>query len=292
MNLFLNMSVFVHIVELGSLNGAAAALNISPTMVGKHLKSLEDHLRTQLLNRTTRRIALTSSGAEYYQHCKKVLELIDEGEERIKNTQLTPYGPVTLSCPEILGIKRVLPFSLDYMQRFPDVQIHLSLADRLIDLMREDSDIAIRIGRPPESTDIIARPLSAYEIVACASPSYLKKQGYPRVPEDLFNHSCLSLNKTILDEWQPPHFKEKIRQSRLSSDSSEAIRLGAIAGMGVIIQSKIFLENDINQGLLVPILEDHPLPAREVNALYLRSKYRSARMNFILNALCAAFPPN
>lgn len=290
MNLFLSMSVFVQIVELGSLNRAAEKLRLSPTMVGKHLKLLENNLKTQLLNRTTRRISLTASGGEYYHHCKKVLELVDEGEERLRNDQLIPSGQLTISCPEILGKKRILPFSLNYMDRFPATHIHLSLTDRLVDIMREDIDIAIRIGEPPDSTDIIARPLTDYELVACASASYLEQFGTPEKPEDLFKHQCISLNGSILDQWQTTSFKENIKNSRLTSDSSEVIKQGAISGMGIIIQAKMFLEDAINTGLLVPILENYPLPARKLNALYLRKKYSSARVNFMLEALQEAFP--
>ena len=290
MNLFLSMSVFVEIVELGSLNGAALQLKLSPTMVGKHLRALENNLKTQLIHRTTRRIALTASGIEYYHHCKKVLELVDDGESRLKNDQLTPSGQVTLSCPEILGHKRVLPFALRYMARFPETHIHLSLTDRLVDILREDIDVAIRIGEPPDSSDIIARPLTDYEIVACASPSYLAKFGIPKRPVELFQHHCISLNNTVLDQWQTTHFKQNIQNSRLTSDSSEVIRQGAIAGMGIIIQAKLSVEDDIKKGLLVPLLEDHPLPVRKLNALYLRKKYRSAKLNFLLDALQEAFP--
>ena len=290
MNLLLSMSVFIDIVEAGSLQAAALKLNISPTMVGKHLKALEEQLQSQLLTRTTRRLSLTSSGEEYYHHCKKVIELVSEGEERLKNNPLTPSGQLSISCPEILGKKRILPFCVDYMNRFPNTQIHLSLNDKLIDVLQEDVDIAIRIGASPDSSDIIARPLTEYEIIACASPSYLEKFGVPQQPDDLFKHHCISLNHSVINEWQNNRFKENINSSRLSSDSSEVIRYGAIAGMGIIIQSRIFLEEDIANGSLVPILESHPLPARRVNALYRRQKYRSARLDFMINALQAAFP--
>ncbi|WP_250332388.1 LysR family transcriptional regulator [Rosenbergiella epipactidis] len=290
MNLFLSMSVFVKIVEIGSLNGAAIKLGLSPTMVGKHLKLLESNLKTQLLNRTTRRIHLTPSGVEYYHHCRKILELIDEGKERLKNDQLTPSGQITLSCPEIFGNKKILPFSLKYMERFPETQIHISLTDRLVDIIREDVDIAIRIGEPPDSSEIIARPLARYELVACASPAYLEKYGTPEKPEDLFNHQCISLNESVLDQWQPPNFKNNIRNSRLTSDSSAVIRQGAISGMGIIIQAKLSVEDAIDTGLLIPILGHYPLPNRKVNALYARKKHTPARVKFLLDALQESFP--
>jgi len=284
------MSVFVKIVEIGSLNGAAIKLRLSPTMVGKHLKLLESHLKTQLLNRTTRRIHLTPSGVEYYYHCKKVLELINDGEERLKNDQLTPSGQIILSCPEIFGNKKILPFSLKYVERFPEAQIHISLTDRLVDIIREDVDIAIRIGEPPDSSDIIARPLTRYELVACASPAYLEKFGTPEKPEDLFKHQCISLNESVLDQWQPPNFKENIKNSRLTSDSSAVIRQGAISGMGIIIQAKLSVEDAIQNGLLIPILKHYPLPERKVSALYARKKHTPMRLKFLLDALQEAFP--
>lgn len=262
------MSVFVKIVDSGSLSRASVELDISPTMVGKHLRMLESHLNSKLINRTTRRISLTQVGKNYYIHCRAVLDLIEEGEKKFIKNNISPLKNITISAPDVLGNRIILPMILEYMEYNPDLNIELDLSDKLTDLTTDNIDIAIRVGEVPDSDDIIARYLANYEFTACASPKYLMKFGIPNTPYDLFNHQCISFNRSILTQWQGTEFIEKMKRSRIISFSIDAIRMSALSGMGIIIHSKIFVDDDIKSGSLIKILEDYPLPKRKISALY------------------------
>jgi len=282
MNLFLTMSVFVKIVDSGSLYGASVELNISPTMVGKHLRMLESHLNFRLLNRTTRRISLTQEGENYFNHCKEVLSLVESGEERFRKNHPSLSNNIIVSAPEVLGKHLILPIILKYMEHHPDINIELELSDSFIDLTTSKIDIAIRVGEVPDSNEIISKYLGDYEFVACASPKYLKESGTPINPDDLLDHQCISFNKKILNEWQGNEFVEKMKKSRIVSFSIDAIRMSALSGLGVIIHSKIFVEDDIKNGKLLAILEDHPLPRRKISAIYHKDKKNNKKVKKLI----------
>lgn len=290
MNIFESMTVFIHVVERGSLSAAANTLGMSATMVGKHLKILEQHFETQLLHRTTRRQSLTSVGSNYYQHCKTVLELVDEGENMVRRDQQLPSGKLRISAPVVFGKYALMPFLATYMEQYPSAIIDLTLTDRLADVVNDDIDAAIRIGTPPDSTNVIARPLTPYRLVLCASPRYLEIHGVPHTPEDLTQHQCLSLSSRVLNEWLGRTTWIGSLNARFTTDSSEALRQAALSHMGIVLQSRFLMLEDIQNGRLIELLDNHPLPVREINVLYPTQRYKTARLSCFLDALLQAFP--
>ncbi|WP_241591768.1 LysR substrate-binding domain-containing protein [Rosenbergiella epipactidis] len=172
---------------------------------------------------------------------------------------------------------------LEYMEDNSELNIELDLSDKFLDLTTDNIDIAIRVGEVPDSDDIIAKYLASYEFVACASPKYLKEFGTPSTPYYLFNHQCISFNKNILIQWQGNDFVNKMNRSRMVSFSIDAIRMNALSGMGVIIHSKIFVDDDIKKGTLLTILKDYPLPKRKVSAIYHKSKRNDDKIKNLLN---------
>jgi len=290
MNVFESMKVFVQVVERGSFSAAANALDMSATMVGKHLRGLEKHFETQLLHRTTRRQSLTTAGNNYYQHCKTVLELVDEGESMVRKEQQLPSGKLRISAPVVFGKYALMPFIDSYMEQYPSAIIDLTLTDGLADIANDDIDAVIRIGAPPDSTNIIARPLTPYRLVLCASPHYLEKNGVPHTPDELAQHQCLSLSPKVLNEWLGNSAWQGSLNSRFTSNSSDALRQAALSHMGIILQSHFLMAEDIQNGRLVELLIDHPLPEREINVLYPIQRYRTARLSCFLDALQRAFP--
>lgn len=196
------METFVRIVESGSLTAAAGALGCSLTSVVRSLATLEGALHTRLLNRTTRRIALTDEGREYFERCRRVLAEVAEAENALSARQAKPEGRLTITAPVMFGRLHVGPLVAAYLAAHPAVHGELMLFDRVVDLLEEGIDVAIRIGALRDSS-LIAQPLGSTRRVVCASPDYLARAGTPRRPEDLARHRCLRfLGLTPGTEWE------------------------------------------------------------------------------------------
>lgn len=184
------MEIFVRIVEAGSLTAAATALDTSLTSVVRSLATLEGALGTRLLNRTTRRIALTDEGREYFERCRRVLAEVEEAENALSARQAKPAGKLALTAPVMFGRLHVGPVLADFLAAHPAVKAELMLFDRVVDLLDEGMDAAIRIGHLRDSS-LVAVPLGTTRRVVCASPGYLRRAGTPRLPADLAGHRCL-----------------------------------------------------------------------------------------------------
>jgi DNA-binding transcriptional LysR family regulator len=185
------METFVRIVERGSLTAAAEALGASLPSVVRTLAALEAGLDARLLNRTTRRIALTDEGREYYERCKRVLAEVEEAEAALSSRRKAPKGRLRVTAPVMLGRMHVAPVANEFLGKYPEVQLDLLLLDRVVDLLEEGVDAGVRIGQLPDST-LVAVPVGQTRRVTCASPAYLKRAGTPRSPADLARHRCLN----------------------------------------------------------------------------------------------------
>lgn len=190
MDKFKAMTTFVRIVESGSLTGAAERLGSSLTAVVRSLATLEQGLGVRLLNRTTRRIALTDEGREYFERCRRLLAELDEAESALTDRRLKPAGRLTITAPVMFGRLHVAPVLTDFLAAYPEMRAELLLLDRVIDLLEEGIDLAIRIGPLPESS-LVAAPLGATRRVLCASPAYLAAHGEPQQPADLAGHRAI-----------------------------------------------------------------------------------------------------
>ena len=179
MDVFDSMQVYVQAVEKGSLSAAAAACGISATMAGNHLRTLEKRLGMQLLQRTTRRQHLTAFGEDYYARCKEILRLVAETDAQAQNLQLAPAGKLRITAPVSFGTEALVPALSEYLARYPEVSVDLALSDRVVDLVEEGFEAAIRIGDLPDSA-LIVRSLAPYRLMVCASPEYLARRGTPR----------------------------------------------------------------------------------------------------------------
>jgi len=184
------MEIFVRIVEAGSLTAAAEVLDTSLTSVVRSLATLEAALGTRLLNRTTRRIALTDEGREYFERCRRVLAEVEEAENALSARQTTPAGKLAITAPVMFGRLHVGPVLTDFLAAYQAVHAELMLFDRVVDLLNEGIDAAIRIGHLRDSS-LVAVPLGATRRVICASPDYLARAGTPQRPADLAEHRCL-----------------------------------------------------------------------------------------------------
>ncbi|QDQ28729.1 LysR family transcriptional regulator [Chitinimonas arctica] len=275
MDRFSSMAIFARVVERGSFTAAAEGSGMTPTMVGNHIRELERHLKGRLLNRTTRRQSLTELGKRYHARCVEILALVDSAELDAREMQNSPRGRLRVSCPVIYGTRVLVPALAAYFDCYPEVQVELSLNDRFVDLAEEGFDAAIRVGVLPDS-GLIARPLAHSSRIVCASPAYLARHGQPRTPADLAQHNCLAFMVATgpEHEWRfsrpDGNGVERIAvRGRLDVNGGLALREAALAGLGIILQPRMMLQEDLDAGRLVRLFPDWPAQTLPIHVVHL-----------------------
>jgi len=293
MNLLDSMKVFVLTVEKGSLSAAAAASGISSTMAGNHVRALEQRLNLQLLSRTTRRQHLTAFGDDYYTRCKEILRLVDETDAQAQQAQLAPAGKLRVTAPVTFGTEALMPALATYLARHPEVSVDAVLSDRVTDLVEEGFEAAIRVGAVPDAAGLIARPLTPYRLMVCASPDYLARRGTPVRPEDLGRHECLSFSPSALGTWRLDDGDLRVAVTgRLQVNHGQALRIAALHGLGIILQPEILLAGDVRAGRLVRLLPDLALPGKPTHVLFRADRHRSPKLRSFVDFLVETFPPD
>jgi DNA-binding transcriptional LysR family regulator len=291
MDLLDSMKVYVLAVEKGSLSAAATACAISATMAGNHLRTLETRLGMRLLNRTTRRQHLTVFGEDYYLRCKEILRLVAETDAQAHKLQLAPAGKLRITAPVTFGTEALMPALSDYLDRYPQVNIEVALCDRVVDIVEEGFEAAIRIGRLPDSA-LIAKSLAPYRLMICASPEYLARRGTPARPEDLSAHECLSFSPAAVAHWRLTDQDGACRvpvSGRLQVNHGQALRVAALHGLGIVLQPAILLEADVRAGRLVQLFPAHELASRPMSVVYLPDRYRSPKLRSFVDFLVERF---
>lgn len=208
------METFIAVVECGSFTGAASRLGLSAVMVGKYIAQLESQLATRLLERNTRRQSLTDAGRVYFDEAKRVMEQVSIAESAVERLRLAPAGTLRVSAPTSFGASVIAPLTATFLQVWPAVRVELDLTNRMVDLVDEGFDLAIRIGEIHQE-DLVARYLAPYRMVICAAPAYLARYGTPGTPEDLADHLCLSHTVwTARNEWRLPGVEGEVPETR------------------------------------------------------------------------------
>lgn len=290
---FEDIQIFVRVAELGNLSAAGRELRHSAAVVSNRIARLEERLGVRLLNRTTRRVGLTTEGDVYYRHCLRILAEMEEAENAIANQKNTTRGPVTLTCPVAYGNKFVAPIIPKFVEKNPDVQIRLHLSDRLLDLLQDKVDLAIRVAELRESS-LIVRKLANNRRVLVASPDYLAKHGTPATPHDLLNHNCLLLRfpGSRQYQWtlQGPDQEDPLTLSvsgSMDSDNGEILTRWCLDGHGIALKSLWEVGDLMDQGRLVPVLSDYTPPAHAIYALYPENRYLPNRVRAFVDFLVA-----
>ncbi|QUJ70430.1 LysR family transcriptional regulator (plasmid) [Photobacterium sp. GJ3] len=285
-----SMRVFAYVVEHGSFRNAAHHFDLSPTMIGKHVRFLEQSLGTQLIHRTTRKQSLTEAGKLYYQECHRIIEDISNAENLIHTLVNRPRGTVKVNCPVTYGKRILAPIVADFLAQYPDIHVALMLDNHLIDPFRSDADVIIRIGELVDSS-LVARKLGNYEMTYCAAPSYLEQHGQINSLTDLSHHSCLGFQYHQGECQQVinlPSNTFRRNNTRLTSNNGDVLKYASIQGAGVLLQPKILVEQEIASGHLVEILKDAVPKAKPIHLLY-RSKHLSLKnrtfIDFVLGAV-------
>ncbi|MBB5607891.1 MULTISPECIES: LysR family transcriptional regulator [unclassified Janthinobacterium] len=290
-----SMEIFVAVVDQGSFTAAADSFRISPVMVGKHVKYLEQRLGTRLLTRTTRRQNLTEIGQQYVEQCRQILLQIAAAETGAEAMRATPRGKLKISAPVSFGSERIAPLMADYLTAYPDVSLELNLNDRMVDLVEEGYDAAIRIGALEDSS-MVARPLRPYAMVICASPDYLARHGTPRTPGDLLDHECVDFMQWSrhmrwrLSDKEARHDGAPA-ESRFRSNNGQALRMAALHGFGIVMQAEILLADDIAAGTLVPILQDYVPAPRLMHLLYPRDRQPTPKLTTFIDFIMERYGP-
>jgi len=283
------MEIFVAVVDAGSFTAAADAFGISPVMVGKHIRQLEERLGARLLTRTTRRQSLTEIGRQYAERCRLILADIKAAESSAEAMRNTPRGTLRISAPVSFGTQRLAPAMADYLAQHPEVSLDLNLNDRMIDLVEEGYDATIRIGELQDS-GLVARPLQPYRMMLCASPAYLERFGVPKQPEDLASHQCLDfapLHRRV--RWNLNGSESEFPASRFRSNNGQALRMAALRGFGIVLQSEVLLGEDVAAGRLVSLLEDYLPASRPVSLIYPRDQLATPKMTTFIEFIMERF---
>lgn len=287
------IQVFAQVVESGSFAKAADRLGLSTSAASRHVAELEAHLQTRLLNRTTRRVSLTESGRAFYERSVQLLADLQEAEQEASSAAVVPRGTIRLTTSVTFGVRHVAPAIAEFLAAHPDVRFDVSLADRVIDLVEEGFDLAIRIG-PPGADNLVARKLGETRLVPCASPSYLTRHSAPKTPEDLAAHNCFTY------EYVSPrnlwHFRDRQGNEHnvrvagtLHSNNGDLLAEVAARGGGIVFEPAFIVGPEVRAGRLVPLLQDFVPPPVAIYAVYPSRKHLSAKVRRFVEFLIGRF---
>jgi len=295
MDRLLSIELFVKSVELGSFSAAAEHTNMSPQLVGKHIRALEQNLGVKLLNRTTRRQHLTDVGMNFYERAKNILAEVDAAHSLAQVARAAPTGKLRISAPVSFGVNALAPHLPQYMAMYPDVKIEMSIANRSVDLIDEGFDLVFRVGALSDS-GLIARVLEPYRLILCASPDYVSKHPQILEPDDLRQHECLCFSHTELrSRWTfiGPNGPLSVPVTgRLMVDSGEALMAAAIEGAGVMLQPTELVEREIEAGRLIKLLPNFPVPTRPMHLLYTPDRRMTPKLSSFIEFVLKRFGPS
>jgi len=271
MDLFESMYLLVAVADAGSFSSAARRLGVPLPTVSRKVADLESHLKTRLLHRTTRALSLTEAGMTYVDACRRILEQVGEAQRTAVGEHASPRGELVITAPVNFGRLHVVPVVAEFLAEYPEISINLMLADRVIHLMDEHADVAVRIGELPDST-LIATQLGSVRRVVCGSPSYLEAHGVPATPRDLAAHQCVTFEvMASMRAWVFGSGRREISvpvQSRLSVNTAEAAIASAMLGVGLVRVLSYQVDDAVRRGNLAVVLrefESAPLPVSLVH---------------------------
>ena len=275
MDTLLSMKVFRQVVESGSFVGAAERLNLSTAMTSKHLMHLEKHLGTRLLNRSSRSLSLTESGKLFFERCKVILEDVEEAESVVGSVSGVPRGTLRVSLPSWTATRQLVEFVATYRQRYPEVVLDLSFEDRVVDIIEEGYDLAIRATLDQPPAGLIARPLRPMPFVIAASKDYVKRCGVPKSPGDLAQHDCIMIGNGQSWLLTGPNGDIEVPARVVLRFGSMTVALAhaVCTGIGLAPLPRILFEDPMFRDALCPVLPEHPLRSLHLYAIYVSRKH-------------------
>ena len=288
-----DLRVLVQTAHGGSLTAAARALGITPAAASATLKRLEAQLGTRLFERSTRAMRLTSPGQILLDYAQRAFELLDEGESQVDADRATLVGTVRVAAPSDLTRNVLLPLLDEFMSAHPGLQLRLSVGDRVLDVLRDEVDVAIRYGALADSR-LVARTLAAARPICSASPEYLRRHPAPRTPQDLVGHNCITFDRGGRRHraWRfcrDGQWTEVRVDGDRSADDASLAREWALAGKGVILKSEIDQRRDLGSGALVPLLAEWQTEPYPLHALLPSGRFVPNRVRALVDFLALKF---
>lgn len=285
------MGIFAHVVDAGSFTEAARRVGVSKSAVSKAVAALEEDLGVRLLLRTTRKLRMTEAGERFHESCARVLAEAERARADVGLLDGAPRGTVRVNAPLALGRRFAMPIVLDFMERYPEVEIHLTLQDDVVDIVATRTDLALRVGRLVDSS-LIARRLAPVGGLLVASPSYLARHGTPATPDDLVRHTFIAYSLTASPERLTlDRDGERVTlnlPARLHTNNGEAIRDAVIAGAGFAMLPDFIIAEAYASGQVVPILPDWTPPSpMHIYAVYAQGGPLSPPLRLLIDTLVA-----
>ncbi|MGY2051607.1 LysR family transcriptional regulator [Methylobacterium sp. JK268] len=283
------LTAFVRTADLGSFAAAGRVLGLSPSAVGKAVARLEDRLGVRLLQRSTRRLRLTEEGRLFHERCRLVLDELDDAQNALMRTREAPRGRVRLSCP-IVAYHLLWPHLDAFLALYPEIDLDIDFNDRIVDLIEEGVDVAIRSGPLPDSR-VMVRALRPFRLLLCAAPAYLARRGTPRTPGDLAGHAALGFrhpNTGKLQDWplvRPPGAPEIRIRHVLTCNNMEALHGAVRRGIGIGCMPDFLVADGLDSGALIPLLVDHLEAPGQFNLLWPSRRHLSPKVRVLVDFL-------
>lgn len=293
MDRWTEIELLVQVAETGSLSRAAEALDLSNAAASRHLSALESRLGARLVERNTRRLYLTDTGREFFSRAKGILADLKDAESAVNATALNPTGVLRISASLSFSLHHVAPLLREYTQRYPHVTVHIESANRYLDIIDNNIDVAIRTRELEPDSNITIRRLAETRRILTASPRYLSQHGLPRTLEDLQQHKML-----IYTHANNPNELRFVRDGKtrsisvtglLDANDGQILRVAALDGLGILVQPSYIVFDDIVAGRLVPILDEWDLPRLTINLAYPSRKHLSAKVRTFIDFMAEHF---
>jgi DNA-binding transcriptional LysR family regulator len=289
-----SLTTFVKVVDCNGFAAAARALDMSPSSVTIHIRTLEERLGVRLLNRSTRKVSLTEVGQAYYQRCVQILAELDDADQIAHTLQSSPRGSLRLNTAIPIP-SLIAPVITEFVRVYPDVSIDMTMTDRMVDLVEEGFDLAIR-NIPIAGASLIVRKIAPYRFVICATPEYFARHAEPLRPEDLPAHNCLMYTQSPWrNEWllTGPDGERLVAVSgNLRSNSAIALCAAALNNQGLLYTSSFIVSEHIKSGRLVPVLCDFLRADYSIDAIYPHRHHVSAKVRTFIDMLVKHFHEN
>ncbi|QRK07133.1 LysR family transcriptional regulator [Archangium violaceum] len=291
-----DITVFMAVVDGGSFVAGGQALGMTRSAAGKAVMRLEERLGVRLLNRTTRTLSLTDEGRAFYDRGLQIFAAIDDAEASVASRAGTPRGVLRLTVPDAFGRLVILPLLRKYLQAWPDVQVEVSFTDRVVDIIEEGFDLAVRIGVTDPDSRLVSRVVARYRALLCASPSYIAERGAPGGLDELANHDCLVFSSaTRRQSWRfrgdDGAWVKAAGRSRLRLDSGEAIRDAAISGAGIALLPDFLVAEDLAAGRLTQVLANLEVGEVKIVTLYPTRRLLEPRVRQFLDLMVRELGP-
>ncbi|MEM8721021.1 MAG: LysR family transcriptional regulator [Cyanobacteria bacterium P01_G01_bin.39] len=289
MDKFASMRAFTQVVQSGGFAAAARKMGLSRSTVNKLVINLEQELQVQLLQRSTRQVNPTPTGLAYYERCLNILSEVEAAELEVSQLQIEPRGTLRINAPMSFGTLYLGKAIAEFMVQYPDLQVQLTLDDRLVDPIAEGYDVTIRIAPPETSPNLVYQAIAPVPRILCAAPGYLSQKGIPKIPSELKQHSCLHYGQIITgNQWQLFHNEEEYQivvQGVLCSNNGEVLRDAAVQGLGIALLPRFIIKQELEQEILVRVLPECQAAPISLGLIYPLNRHLNTKIKLLVEFL-------